>query len=220
MREAEQFFVKEISFTRPAFSNLVFSSFPGTACNLLSRRINNRWNARLLKLMIKIQDFLVESKVQRVDLKRKLENPTKVKRFTNQIDCSHFENVKLSTVQRDRKQSHARKSILKGMVWLVCSSCTLSGFLYSPATPRVKSACQFWTLLEIINFPWRFPGFIPNTVVSYEINCEWKVKHFSSIWLIIVQSLCKFRTNFSKNRSRFHCMSISWILVTRDIAQM
>lgn len=69
MREAEQFFVKEISFTRPAFSNLVFSSFPGTACNLLSRRINNRWNARLLKLMIKIQDFLVESKVPRVSSK-------------------------------------------------------------------------------------------------------------------------------------------------------
>ena len=99
MREAEQFFVKEISFTRPAFSSLVFSSFPGTACNFLSRRINNRWNARLLKLMIKIQVFLAESKVQRVDLKRKLEKPTKVKRFTNQSDCSRFENVKLSTVQ-------------------------------------------------------------------------------------------------------------------------
>ena len=96
MREAEQFFVKEISFTRPAFSSL---SFPGTACNFLSRRINNRWNARLLKLMIKIQDFLAESKVQRVDLKRKLEKPTKVKCFTNQSDCSRFENVKLSTLQ-------------------------------------------------------------------------------------------------------------------------
>ena len=100
MREAEQFFVKEISFTRPAFSSLVFSSVPGTACNFLSRRIKNRWNARLLKLMIKMQDFLAESKVQRVDLKRKLEKPTKVKRFTNQSECSRFENVKLSTVQK------------------------------------------------------------------------------------------------------------------------